>query len=97
MAGDVVALADDAAPDADAEALLRPVMRAGRLLEPLPTLASVRARCAAQLAALPAGVRRLRGAASYVVRFSDRLVALQRAVERDVASPALHQPLTAIR
>jgi nicotinate phosphoribosyltransferase len=97
MAGDVVGLADEAAPDADAEALLRPVMRAGGLLEPMPTLAAIRARYAAQLAALPAAVRRLHDAAPYAVRFSDRLVALQRAVERDVASPAFHQPLKPIR
>jgi hypothetical protein len=44
----------------------------------------VRERCAAQVRALPEAVRRLNGAAAYPVRFSDRLGALQRAVEEDV-------------
>jgi nicotinate phosphoribosyltransferase len=59
-------------------------MRSGHPLAPPPPLAAVRARCAAQLAALPEGVRRLRDPAAYPVRFSERLVALQRAVEAEV-------------
>ncbi len=84
FAHDLVALRDEPAPDPAAEPLLQPVMRAGRPLAPPPPLAAVRARCAAQLAALPDEVRRLRDPAPYPVRFSERLVALQRAVEAEV-------------
>ncbi len=81
---DLVALHDEPVPDPEAEALLRPVMRSGRMLAPAPPLVAVRDRCAAGVAALPDDVRRLKGAAAYSVRFSDRLGALQRAVEDDV-------------
>lgn len=84
FAYDLVALHDEPVSDAAAEPLLRPVMRSGRVLEPPPSLAAVRERCAAQVRALPEAVRRLNGAAAYPVRFSDRLGALQRAVEEDV-------------
>jgi nicotinate phosphoribosyltransferase len=80
FAHDIVALHDEPTPEPAAEALLHPVMRSGRLLAP-PALIAVRDRCAAQLAALPDEVRRLTLPAEYPVRFSDRLIALQRTVE----------------
>jgi nicotinate phosphoribosyltransferase len=85
LAGDLLALREEPPPDGEAEPLLRPVLAAGRLLAPLPSLAEARARCAADLAALPEAQRRLRGAAPYPVRYSDALVARQRALRAAVA------------
>ncbi|HYL55145.1 MAG TPA: nicotinate phosphoribosyltransferase [Gemmatimonadales bacterium] len=83
FAHDLVALHDEpAAPEA--EALLRPVMRGGKMLAPLPPLRSVRDHSAAQVAALPDDVRRFRGGAAYPIRFGDRLTALQREVEAEL-------------
>ncbi len=81
---DVIALRDEPPLGARADALLHTVMRSGRPAEPPPPLAAVRDYCAAQLAALPDAVRRLHDATNYPVRYSDRLVALQRAVEEQV-------------
>jgi nicotinate phosphoribosyltransferase len=94
MAGDVLALEDEAAPDGSGESLLRPVMRDGELLRPHPSLAEVRGHCAGQLAALPEGLRRLRGHDEYQVRASSGLRQRQeRALDeirarRDLKSPA---------
>jgi nicotinate phosphoribosyltransferase len=80
FSGDLLALADEASPAPDAEPVLVPVMRGGRLLAAHPALAAIHERCARQLAALPDGVRRLSGADRYPVTPSERLVARQRAV-----------------
>jgi nicotinate phosphoribosyltransferase len=56
MAGDVIALANDAQPGAP---LLRPVMRAGRRVGAPVALDAVRAETLRQLAALPAALRTL--------------------------------------
>jgi nicotinate phosphoribosyltransferase len=61
-------------------------MADGQLLAPPPALEAIRARCAAEVAALPADVRRLRDAGSYPVRYSDRLVATQRALRAAVTA-----------
>jgi nicotinate phosphoribosyltransferase len=55
-AGDTVALAGETCAG---EPLLVEVMRSGRRIAPSPPLAAARARCAAQLAALPPGLRAL--------------------------------------
>ena len=52
-----------------------------------PALPGIRRYCAAQVAGLPDGVRRLREPASYPVSYSHRLVGLQRAVEAADQSP----------
>jgi hypothetical protein len=59
-------------------------MRDGRILEPRPSLSEIRDRCAAQLAVLPEPVRRLRNAAAYPVRYSDRVLRLRRSVTAKV-------------
>lgn len=82
--GDRIALKDERFPTGEAELLLRTVMEGGRLLAPHPPLAAVRDICAAQIAALPEEVRRLRDAAPYPVAYSDRLVLLQRSLEAEV-------------
>jgi len=55
-AGDTVALTSETYPG---EPLLNEVMRSGKRLAPSPPLALARAHCAAQLATLPPGLRRL--------------------------------------
>jgi nicotinate phosphoribosyltransferase len=58
LAGDTVALAHETFPG---EPLLAEVMRNGQRVAPSPSLAVVRAHCAAQLAALPPRLRTLDG------------------------------------
>lgn len=78
MTGDVVTLEDD--PQAG-EALLVPVMRAGRRMAPAPTLAASRARAAAQLARLPEPLRALCDDARYPVTIAPAIHALAEAVD----------------
>ena len=86
-AGDVLALADEPAPEAAGESLLRPVMRSGELLRGHPPLAEVRRWCAEQLAALPEGLRGLRGPGEYPVRPSSGLRARQASAAARVRVP----------
>ncbi|HUF35414.1 MAG TPA: nicotinate phosphoribosyltransferase [Gemmatimonadales bacterium] len=76
LAGDLLAVAEDAAPPGT-EPLLETVMRDGRLLRPHPPLPALRERCAAQLAALPEECRRLEDPTPYPVRPSHMLRARQ--------------------
>jgi nicotinate phosphoribosyltransferase len=85
-AGDVLALAEEPAPTVGGESLLEPVMRDGELLRAHPPLGEVRRRCTAQLAALPEGLRRLRGHDGYPVRPSDALRERQRGATLAVAT-----------
>jgi nicotinate phosphoribosyltransferase len=68
--GDLVARASE--PPAG-EALLVPVLQAGRLLHPLPALAESRARCTDQCARLPRELLELERGGTYPVRVSDEL------------------------
>jgi nicotinate phosphoribosyltransferase len=86
FAGDVLTLRDEAAPPGAVEILLRTVMERGRLLASHPSLTTIREYCAAQVAALPEDVRRLRDPAAYPVTYSQRLVALQRSLEAQVGA-----------
>jgi len=82
LAGDVLGLQDEPVP-AETTPLLEPVMHNGELLRPHPPLSDLRARCAAQLAALPDGLRRLTDAPPHPVAPSAALEARQRtALER---------------
>lgn len=65
----------------EGEPLLKPVMHNGRRLAPSPTLSTVRAHAAAQLAGLPEPLRRLREAPPYPVQIADGLVRLARQVD----------------
>jgi len=80
---DLLALRDEPAP-AGGEPLLSTVMTAGARAGARPALADIRAHCADQVAALPAEVSRLRDPATYPVRYSERLVAVQRAAKAGV-------------
>jgi nicotinate phosphoribosyltransferase len=92
FAGDILALAEEPAPSPGAEPLLETVMQDGRRTAPPPSLVQVRQRCAAQLAALPDGARRLSGADRYAVHPSERLVALQRSIETALATREHERP-----
>ncbi|MDX2037934.1 MAG: nicotinate phosphoribosyltransferase [Isosphaeraceae bacterium] len=70
FAGDHVTHRDEVA---EGEPLLRPFVAEGRLAGPLPTLEESRARCRAQLAALPDRLRELDAAADFPISYSDRL------------------------
>jgi nicotinate phosphoribosyltransferase len=72
FAGDHVTRAEETA---DGEPLLVPVILGGRLAGPLPSLASIRARCADQLSALPDALRGVDAAPVYPLSYSDALEA----------------------
>ena len=76
---DTVGLADE--PVAGLP-LLQPVLRAGRLVEPLPALDEIRARAAAELAALPPAVRAIDRPDTLPPRLSPRLQQLREALAR---------------
>jgi nicotinate phosphoribosyltransferase len=82
LAGDTLALEEEDVPPG-ARGLLEPVIHAGRLLRSHPTLAELRARCAAELAALPDGVRRLEAAETYAPTPSPALERRQAAAMTD--------------
>ncbi len=71
---DVLGVASEEVPGG--RPLLAPVMAAGRRLEPGPTLAEIRERCRAAVAALPAPQRELHPMPPYEVRVSGELAAL---------------------
>lgn len=71
----------------DGEPLLRPVMRAGRRLAPSASLAEVRARTAAELAALPPALRRLDPAPPFRARVAPALAALAAEVDARTGAP----------
>lgn len=83
FAGDVVSLADDRQ---EGTPLLVPVMRGGRRVDGLPTLADARAHAARELACLPESLRRLDDPGSYRVDIAPALRAL--AAELDAAQPS---------
>jgi nicotinate phosphoribosyltransferase len=85
---DVVQLADEPRPDGDAERLLKPVVRDGRMVPgSLPPLSEIWELASRNLARLPERYRRLTDPAPYPVRFSPALCALRDAAiaahERD--------------
>ncbi len=70
--GDLVMRADETA---EGEPLLVPIVRGGRLVNELPALETIRARCADQLASLPDNLKNLDAASSYPISYSDLLEA----------------------
>jgi nicotinate phosphoribosyltransferase len=81
--GDVLTLEDDREPETSGlEPLIEPVMRAGRRIGALPSLAQAREHAAAELQRLPQALRALEADASYPVTVSDALRALAREVDR---------------
>ena len=82
MRGDVLSLETD---QASGEALVHPVMRAGRRLAPSPPLAQSRARAEHGLAHLPEPLRRLESGATYRVEVADALHRLAAEVDHRLA------------
>ena len=79
-----MALADEAAP-AGAQALLQPVMRAGRRIAPPEPLDALRTHAAAQLAALPDSLRGIDAVVpdpAYPVAISEALQQLATRLDR---------------
>lgn len=72
FSGDLVARETESLPGAP---LLEPVVRAGEVVEPRPTLEQCRTRCAEELRRLPAELLGLEPATPYPVRISDHLEA----------------------
>ncbi|MBI5114552.1 MAG: nicotinate phosphoribosyltransferase [Rhodovulum sp.] len=83
LAGDVVSLDSDRQ---DGTPLLAPVMRAGQRVQPAPSLAEIRARAAAELAALPPALRDVTVAGAYPVTIAPALRALTAEVDRRIAT-----------
>jgi len=73
MRGDILSLENDTQPG---EALLAPVMRAGKRIEPAPALAQIRERAARELDRLPEPLRRLEPGINYPVQISEKLSVL---------------------
>jgi nicotinate phosphoribosyltransferase len=88
---DLLALREEAAAGGG-EPLLTAVMGGGRRAEAPPTLATIRARCAAQVAALPERLRQLATDEPYAVEASARLVARRRALEAQAQAAAMTGP-----
>ncbi|WP_107990757.1 nicotinate phosphoribosyltransferase [Breoghania corrubedonensis] len=81
IAGDRITGANETAPG---EALLKPILRDGALVEPLPDLAAIRTHAAAELARLPEPLKRLEGTPAYPITVSPAL--------RKLADELLHEP-----
>jgi nicotinate phosphoribosyltransferase len=79
LAGDTLGLATEDRPGSP---LLVPVMRGGRRLEPLETLARARGRASDQLATLPDALRGLDARAPYAVEVTESVKALAAEVDR---------------
>ena len=73
MRGDILSLETDSQAG---EALIAPVMRAGKRLAPAPTLAQIRERAARELERLPEPLRKLEAGTDYPVQISKALSAL---------------------
>jgi nicotinate phosphoribosyltransferase len=85
ICGDTLALNSD---EIQGEPLLRPVMRAGRLLEPLPPLQQNRAHTQSQIAGLPRSLQTLQAAQPYPVEVSESLWDLARRTDERQRSRA---------
>jgi len=73
LRGDVVSLENDTQAG---DALIVPVMRAGKRVAPAPTLAQIREHTARELARLPEPLRKLESGTHYPVQISQALCAL---------------------
>jgi nicotinate phosphoribosyltransferase len=78
MTGDILSLETDKQPG---EALIVPVMRGGKRIEPSATLAQIRERAARDLARLPAALARLESGFDYPVTVADALTALAKEID----------------
>jgi nicotinate phosphoribosyltransferase len=77
MRGDILSLENDKQPG---ETLIVPEMRAGKRIAPVPTLAQIRERAAADLARLPGPLARLEQGFDYPVNVAAALTALAKQI-----------------
>ena len=77
MRGDILSLENDKQPG---EPLIVQVMRAGKRIAPVPTLAQIRDRAAADLKRLPGPLARLEQGFDYPVKVADALAALAKEI-----------------
>jgi nicotinate phosphoribosyltransferase len=77
MRGDILSLENDRQPG---EALIVPVMRTGKRVAPVPTLAQIRERAAGDLNRLPGPLARLESGFDYPVNVADALTALAKQI-----------------
>ena len=82
MAGDVLTVEGDAQAG---EPLLVPILRAGRRVEPLPSLAEIRRHALTQLRRLPEPLRRVEDGWRYEVRVAPALESLAAEADRALA------------
>ena len=78
MRGDILSLESDNQPG---EALVVPVMRAGKRISPAPTLTQIRERAARNLARLAGPLARLESGFEYPVNIADALSALAKQID----------------
>ena len=78
MRGDILSLESDTQPG---EALIVPVMRAGKRIAPAPTLGQIRERAAADLARLAGPLARLEDGFEYPVNIAPALSALAKQID----------------
>ena len=78
MRGDILSLENDKQPG---EALVVPVMRAGKRIAPAPTLAQIRERAACDLARLAGPLAQLESGFEYPVNIADALSALAKQID----------------
>jgi nicotinate phosphoribosyltransferase len=78
MRGDILALENDKQPG---EALVVPVMRAGKRIAPAPKLTQIRERAAADLARLAGPLARLESGFDYPVQVANALTALAKEID----------------
>lgn len=78
MRGDILSLESDNQPG---EALVVPVMRAGKRISPAPTLTQIRERAARNLARLAGPLARLESGFEYPVNIADALSALAKLID----------------
>ena len=81
--GDFLTVVGDAQ---DGEPLIRPVMRAGKIAAPLPSLAEIRTHAAAELERLPEHLARLQTAPAYPVEVAPALRRLAEEADRRLAA-----------
>ncbi|TAM46649.1 MAG: nicotinate phosphoribosyltransferase [Gammaproteobacteria bacterium] len=79
MTGDILTIEGDSQTG---DALLRPVMHAGKRVAPAESLADIRARCTAGLQQLPAHLKHLANGPTYPVTIAPALQQMAQAVDR---------------
>lgn len=81
---DVVALASECNADFEGEPLIRPVVMSGKLVEPNPSSATIRAHAQSAVAALPERLHSLEQSEAYQVDISPRLIQMAESLRQDL-------------